>query len=51
MTEDNGKGIASNETDGIGLKNIQSRVNYLNGQLRIDSGPGGTTVMIQVPYK
>jgi signal transduction histidine kinase len=51
MTEDNGKGMIQNETDGIGLKNIQSRVNYLNGDIRIDSGHAGTTIMIQFPYK
>jgi len=51
MTEDNGKGIMPKETNGIGLKNVQSRVNYLNGQIRIDSGQSGTTIMIKVPYK
>ena len=51
MTEDNGSGIRFKETDGIGLKNIQSRVNYLNGEIHIDSGRSGTTIMIQVPYK
>ncbi len=51
MTEDNGKGIISKETDGIGLKNIQSRVSYLNGKIQIDRGQVGTTIMIQVPYK
>jgi signal transduction histidine kinase len=51
MLEDNGKGILKTENDGIGLKNIQSRVNYLNGEMRIDSGPNGTTVMMQVPHK
>lgn len=51
MAEDNGKGFVSNEGKGIGLKNIESRVDYLNGELKIDSGAGGTTIMIQVPYK
>ena len=51
MSEDNGKGITGKDNNGIGLQNIQSRVNYLNGDMRIDSGPGGTTVMIQFPYK
>lgn len=50
MTEDNGKGIADTITDGIGMKNIQSRVNYLNGEIRIDSGQNGTTTMIKIPY-
>jgi signal transduction histidine kinase len=51
MAEDNGQGFESNASDGIGLKNIQSRVNYLNGELRIDSAITGTTIMIQIPYK
>lgn len=51
MAEDNGTGMAQHVTDGIGLKNIQSRVNYLGGTIKIDSGLGGTTIMIKIPYK
>jgi signal transduction histidine kinase len=51
MAEDNGKGMANQANDGIGIKNIQSRVNYLGGTLKIDSGKGGTTIMINIPYK
>jgi signal transduction histidine kinase len=51
MAEDNGKGFTASKVTGIGIKNIKSRVDYLNGELKIDSGAGGTTVMIQVPYK
>jgi signal transduction histidine kinase len=51
MTEDNGKGIYKNIGEGIGMRNIQSRVNYLNGEMRIDSNPNGTTIIIQIPYK
>jgi signal transduction histidine kinase len=51
MGEDNGTGILENENKGIGLKNIQSRVDYLNGELRIDTASGGTTIMIKLPYK
>lgn len=51
--EDNGKGFHVAETqkaDGIGLKNIQTRVNYLKGTIDIDSAPGrGTLVAIHVP--
>lgn len=53
MVEDNGVGFdASNlmAFNGIGLKNIQSRVAYLNGQVNFDSLPGkGTTVVIEIP--
>lgn len=51
MAEDNGRGFDRNSTDGIGLKNVQSRVSYLNGKLTIDSVGKGTTIIIQVPYK
>lgn len=51
MVEDNGVGFSGSQSNGIGLKNIQSRVNYLSGNMKIDSGANGTTVMLQVPYK
>ena len=51
MAEDNGKGFAEEKSDGIGLKNIKSRIDYLRGKLNIDSANRGTTIMIQVPYK
>jgi signal transduction histidine kinase len=37
-------------TNGIGLKNITSRVNYINGTMQIDTGKNGTTIIINVPY-
>lgn len=53
MVEDNGKGFDSkkvNQFDGIGLKNIISRVEFLNGSVDFDSTPGkGTTVNISIP--
>lgn len=51
MAEDNGSGIPKNLNAGIGLKSVRSRVNFLNGSFNIDSGNGGTTIMIQIPYK
>ena len=51
MVEDNGKGFEKKEGDGIGLKNIQSRVNYLQGEMQIDSNSNGTTTIIQLPFK
>jgi signal transduction histidine kinase len=48
--EDNGKGFDEKEIEtarGAGLKNIQSRVDYLKGQLDMKSTPGkGTSVHI-----
>lgn len=52
--EDNGKGFVKNDkvAEGIGMKNIRSRVNYLKGSVEWDSRPGkGTVVMIHVPLK
>lgn len=53
MIEDNGVGFdpsKAEEFQGIGLKNIQSRVAYLNGTVNFDSTPGrGTTVNVEVP--
>jgi two-component system NarL family sensor kinase len=51
--EDNGIGfnVADQENqNGIGLKNIQSRIQFLKGQLDIDSRTGnGTFIAIHVP--
>jgi len=50
--EDNGSGFAVEDienTAGIGLKNIRSRIDYLKGSLDIDSSPeGGTSVFIEI---
>ena len=48
---DDGSGFDVNKAkSGIGLKNINSRVNEINGEIRINSKKGeGTTVEIQVP--
>jgi len=51
LVEDNGKGfdIHNVSTNGIGLKSVQSRVEYLGGKLMIDSSPShGTTIHIQM---
>lgn len=51
--EDNGKGFNPaliRGSDGIGLGNIRSRVEYLKGSLDIDSTPGkGTLLAIHIP--
>lgn len=51
--EDNGKGFDIHDKEkfeGIGLKNIQSRINFLNGTVEWDSTPGkGTVVIINIP--
>lgn len=50
--EDDGSGFDTNvlkQADGMGWKNIQSRVEFLKGRLDIQSSPGkGTSVMIEI---
>ncbi|MEO6542096.1 MAG: sensor histidine kinase [Ferruginibacter sp.] len=51
--EDNGQGFDTNDKqkfEGIGLKNISSRIAFLKGTVDFDSSPGkGTLVAIHVP--
>ncbi|MES2381596.1 MAG: sensor histidine kinase [Bacteroidota bacterium] len=53
VIEDNGVGFDTNKIndfEGIGLKNIVSRVLYLNGTVDFDSMSGhGTTIIVDVP--
>lgn len=53
VVEDNGRGFDSRKLSdkmGIGLKNIESRIEYLNGNIYFDSSPKqGTTVMVEIP--
>ena len=50
--EDNGKGFDRNiETEGIGLSNIQSRVDYLNAVLDFMSNKNGTSYTIDIDLK
>lgn len=51
--EDNGRGFdatKTQESEGIGLKNIRTRIDYLKGTVEFDSSPGrGTLVAVHVP--
>ncbi len=53
--EDNGRGFDSSDPqvfNGIGLKNILTRVEYLKGSADFDSAPGrGTVVALHIPVK
>ncbi len=54
IVEDNGVGFDVNtaKSDGIGLKNLQSRIEYLHGTVNIDSHlQKGTTIIIELPIK
>lgn len=50
MVEDNGIGFSGSYDQGIGLSSIKSRVSYLHGNMEIDSGKYGTTILIKIPY-
>ncbi|RZM15149.1 MAG: sensor histidine kinase, partial [Pedobacter sp.] len=53
MIEDNGKGfdiLDISQSNGIGLKNIKSRVDFLRGNVDFSSRPGqGTLIAIHIP--
>jgi len=53
VVEDNGVGfdvVAARLKGGMGLKNLESRINKLSGTISIDSGRGrGTTTIIDIP--
>ena len=53
--EDNGSGFEMSDKEkyrGMGLKNLQNRVNFIKGKIEIDSQPGrGTLVSVYVPVK
>ncbi|MCC5929615.1 MAG: hypothetical protein JJU28_10250 [Cyclobacteriaceae bacterium] len=55
MISDNGKGmptqVLGNVNMGLGLKNLQKRVDFLKGKLHIDTGVHGTTIIIIIPEK
>ncbi len=49
--EDNGKGFETNkQSEGIGLKNMRTRIEFLKGTIDFDSAPDrGTLVMLHIP--
>ncbi len=53
IIEDNGIGFDPKEArsqNGLGLKSVESRVNFLHGTIDIDSQPGhGSSISVQVP--
>jgi len=48
LVEDNGTGFIPNQSEGIGLKNIRYRVEYLGGKILIDSNIKGTSIVIEI---
>ena len=53
IMNDNGRGFNINKgKKGIGIRNITSRINKLNGTYHVDSVEGkGTTISLQIPVK
>ena len=53
MLEDNGKGMKSNgKKPGIGLLNIASRIDTINGEVNYEPGPeSGTVATIRIPIE
>ncbi|MBA4852494.1 hypothetical protein H1R81_18940 [Emticicia sp. BO119] len=52
VVEDNGKGFDTKDAKnhGIGIKNVATRVEYLNGSVNFDSAIGrGTSVIVEIP--
>lgn len=54
MVEDNGKGFnpsqITTKNKGMGISNIDKRIEHLNGTMTIESDPGtGTTIIIDIP--
>jgi len=50
--EDNGIGFDEHEASkGIGLNNVYSRIQYLDGHCTIDSNKNGTTITVEIPLE
>ncbi|MBN8686251.1 MAG: hypothetical protein J0M10_04510 [Chitinophagales bacterium] len=50
VVEDNGRGLTEEKTQGIGISNLQSRVQLVEGNLQYDSVENeGTTAIVRVP--
>lgn len=52
IIEDNGKGISDNaKSDGIGLMNISSRLDTINGKVNFEASPNsGTLATVKIPF-
>jgi signal transduction histidine kinase len=51
--EDNGRGFSNKNTgsmNGIGLKSVASRTEWLRGLMAVDTSVAGTTIRLEIPY-
>jgi len=46
-----GQGEATSLRAGVGIRSIRARVRQLDGELKIRSGPLGTTIHASIPVK
>jgi signal transduction histidine kinase len=52
MVEDNGIGIKNSKTEeGIGMRSIRLRAEYIHAQFKIESDDKGTLIILEVPYE
>ena len=50
--EDNGKGITENDSNGMGMKNMEERARLLGGRFQIHSELGiGTNIIVNIPLE
>ncbi|HLP11553.1 MAG TPA: sensor histidine kinase [Flavobacteriales bacterium] len=50
IVEDNGKGLKSTNSEGLGMLSMSTRINTVNGKINYDPGPEtGTLVTIRIP--
>jgi len=49
VVSDNGLGMSKKDHEGIGIRNIKERLEYLEGELDIDTSKRGTTFNINIP--
>jgi signal transduction histidine kinase len=50
IVEDNGTGFNTRQGEGVGLRNIRTKAEYLNAELAIDTSEHGTSVILTIPF-
>lgn len=50
IVEDNGTGFDTNQEEGIGLRNLRTKADYLKAELSIDTNEHGTSVIVTIPF-
>jgi len=50
IVEDNGIGFHTHQGEGVGLRNLRTKAEYLNAELSIDTNERGTSVILTIPF-